>query len=240
MKSELEQHREYYSRTAKLYDQWHVNTEGAHDRALAFMVGLLDRLDTKSILDVGSGTGRALLYIKERRPDIRVLGVEPVRELRDIAYAKGLDPAELIDGDARELAFGEGEFDLVCEFGVLHHIRETRAVLSEMLRVGRQAIFLSDENYLAVGQGSKKLLKKALYGARLWGLVSRFRSGRNGYNFSEGDGLSYPYSVFEDFGVLRDRCSQIHVLNTDGDGTSPMWNATHVAILGIKDDRLRN
>jgi ubiquinone/menaquinone biosynthesis C-methylase UbiE len=93
-----------------------------------------------------------ITYVKKAKPDVMVMGVEPVQELREVAYAKGISPAELTDGDALDLRFGDGAFDLVCAFGVLHHIRTPEIAIGEMLRVAKKAIFLSDANNF--GQGS--------------------------------------------------------------------------------------
>ena len=104
------------------------------------LVGLLDYLAIGSLLDVGSGTGRVITYVKKAKPDLMILGVEPVQELREVAYEKGISPAELTDGDALDLRCGDGAFDLVCAFGVLHHIRTPEIAIGEMLRVAKKAI----------------------------------------------------------------------------------------------------
>ena len=141
-KNEVEMQQEYYSKSAGQYDSMHVNEQDEHFFALSFMVAMLDYLKVRSVLDVGSGTGRAIRYIKKHRPDIRIVGVEPVKELREVGYALGLSKEELIDGDATELKFSAREFDLVCEFGVLHHIKRPDIAVSEMLRVADKAIFI--------------------------------------------------------------------------------------------------
>jgi SAM-dependent methyltransferase len=83
----------------------HVDENDEHFFALSFMVAAIDYLQVRSILDVGSGTGRALHYIKRHRPDVRVLGIEPVKELREIGYNNGLSEEELIDGMQRKYNF---------------------------------------------------------------------------------------------------------------------------------------
>jgi ubiquinone/menaquinone biosynthesis C-methylase UbiE len=79
-----------------------------------------------------------LLKLKEKMPHIRAVGVEPSPAQRGIGYAKGLSENELVDGDAMRLAFAAGSFDLVCEFGVLHHIPRPELAISEMLRVAKK------------------------------------------------------------------------------------------------------
>lgn len=144
--SEINLQRRYYAETADKYDQWHLDPEDEHYLALSFLIGVIDYLQINSVLDIGSGTGRAIAYIKQNKPHLRVVGIEPVKELREIGYKKGLSDSELLDGDATALVFGDGEFDLVCEFGVLHHIRDHRNAVGEMLRVAKKAIFISDSN----------------------------------------------------------------------------------------------
>ncbi|MGA9669446.1 MAG: class I SAM-dependent methyltransferase, partial [Terracidiphilus sp.] len=144
--------RDYYAKAAVAYDQVHLHEGGEHSFALTFMLSTLESLEIQSILDIGSGTGRALLEIKRDMPGIAAVGIEPSPELRSVGHSKGLSEAELIDGDAMNLGFGDGSFDLVCEFAALHHIPVPSKAVSEMLRVSRKAIFISDSNNF--GQGS--------------------------------------------------------------------------------------
>src|SRR5271169_6054635 len=119
---EIEIQRAYYAQTAYRYDDTHVHEEGEHTFALRFLVAAVEYLGIQSILDVGSGTGRGLLEFARVIPGVTAMGVEPSAELREVGYSKGLSRSQLIDGDAMKLAFGDSSFDLVCEFGALHHI----------------------------------------------------------------------------------------------------------------------
>ena len=78
------------------------------------------------------------------------MGAEPSSELRNLAYEKGLSRDELTDGDAHNLAYQNGAFDLVCEFSILHHLPSPSNAIHEMLRVARKAIFISDANVFGV------------------------------------------------------------------------------------------
>ena len=60
---EIEMQRRYYAETANLYDTMHLNEQDEHFFALSFMVAALDYLKVRSILDIGSGTGRAIRYV---------------------------------------------------------------------------------------------------------------------------------------------------------------------------------
>jgi SAM-dependent methyltransferase len=232
--AEIDLQREYYVKTSAHYDEWHLNTGDEHYLALSFLGGILDYLKIDSILDVGSGTGRAIAYLKQEKPHVKVVGIEPVSELREIGYRKGLAEDELITGDATSIAFGAGEFDLVCEFGILHHIRNHQLAVAEMLRVAKKAIFVSDGNRFGQGSKMSRTAKRLIYSLGLWGAANYLKTGGKGYHLSEGDGLAYSYSVFDDYRLIRRYCQSVHILNTCDAEINPYSSAGHVALLGIK------
>jgi len=226
--------RAYYAETANSYDEMHVHECDEHSLALRFMLSMVEYCGVRSILDIGSGTGRSLLKIKLEKPGISVVGIEPSNELREVGYAKGLSAAELINGDAMNLAFDKGTFDLVCEFGALHHIPFPSKAVSEMLRVSRNCIFISDCNNFGRGTAVSRLLKQAFNAAGLWPLVYLSKTKGKGYCVSEGDGLAYSYSVFNDYKQIRKSCKSVYFLNTSDAGPNLYRRASHVALLGVK------
>ena len=231
---DVELQRRYYSRTASRYHAAHVRDPSEHDLALALLLGMLDYFEIQSILDVGSGTGRAILYIRKQRPDIDTIGIEPVAELRAVGHELGVPPELLIDGDATHLAYGDGQFDLVCAFGGLHHIRHPDIVVAEMLRVARKAVFISDVNNFGHGSSWSKFIKQTLRALHLWRVAVYIKTRGKGYMISESDGLTYSYSVFHSGEQIREQCDIIHMMNTAAGGVNPYRTASHVALLGIK------
>src|SRR5689334_21010633 len=109
--------RAHYTEIASHYDHAHDDPE--HGLALAFLDGALGHLSATSVLDVGAGTGRAMTFLRQRRAGLRVVGIEPVEELRRVGHRKGIPPSDLIDGDGYNLPFADGEFDVVCEIAML-------------------------------------------------------------------------------------------------------------------------
>ena len=228
--------REYYARTAAAYDGAHVCNaeETEHSIALAALIGLSFHYGLDSFLDVGCGTGRGVAELLKRRPEARVMGVEPVPELRAVAIGKGI-PANLIaEGDATQLSFEDGSFDCVCAFGILHHIRQPRAALREMVRVARKAVFISDLNNFGCGSALQRTVSQTLNAFGLWKAFQFLMTKGKGYKFSEGDGLHYSYSLYNDHRWLSSQCREVHVLNTKGRGVNPYRTCSHVALLGIK------
>lgn len=226
--------RQYYAGSAHKYEEMHVGEGDEHFFALAFLGATLRQLDIHSILDIGSGTGRAVRYLKKHHPDLKVVGLEPVKELRQIGYSLGLSESELIDGDATKLSFDTSEFDLVCEFGLLHHVPRPEVAVAEMLRVARKAIFISDSNNFGQGSPAIRLIKQLINRFGLWGFANFLKTKGKGYSISEGDGLAYSYSVFNNYDQIKSQCTRVHLLNTRDGAINPYATASHVALLGIK------
>ena len=226
--------RQYYAETADRYDSMHVHAGDEHYFALGVMLAAVDFYGIESVLDIGSGTGRAVAHVKRARPALRVMGVEPVGELRDIGYRNGISREELVAGDALALPFEDGAFDLVCEYGVLHHIKTPARAVAEMLRVAKKAVFIADSNNFGQGGAFARTMKQTFNALGLWPLVDFIKTRGRGYTISEGDGLAYSYSVFNDYGQVRAQCRSVHLVNTVDAGVNPYRTATHVALLGIK------
>src|SRR6185295_5369628 len=232
--SERELQKQYYAKTAEQYNSLHVSDSDEHSLALCVLLGISDFLGVKSILDVGSGTGRAIMRIRKARPGIVARGVEPVKELREIAYLQGASREEIVEGDAYALQFSDGSFDVVCEFGMLHHVRSPELAVKEMLRVARKAIFLSDSNNFGQGTSLSRGIKQALDVLGLWPIANLIKTRGRGYTITEGDGLAYSYSVFNNYRQIRRECKSVHLFNTSPAAINPYRTASHLVLLGLK------
>lgn len=192
--------RQYYSDTAGRYERMHAH-EGAGDAFSAKLLQAVVRLvDARSVLDVGAATGLSLRILKDALPHVSACGIEPVRELIAQAAASGLAaPGPIIQARGQALPFSDASFDVVCEFGILHHVPDPGAVAKEMLRVARKAVFISDSNRFGQGSRVHRIVKLLLFKSRLWGVFNHLRTFGKGFLFSEGDGLFYFYSVYDSF-----------------------------------------
>lgn len=225
--------RAYYESTARKYDAAHVHEKDEHYFALRFLEAAIGQYGIASVLDVGAGTGRVACYLKEKYPALRVVSIEPVKALREVGHSKGLTEEELIEGDATRLQFPDGAFDLVCEFGILHHVKNPTSVVAEMLRVGKVGIFISDSNNFGQGSCAARATKQFLNALGLWRIADWVKTKGKGYEITEGDGLAYSYSVFNNYAQIARAC-RTHIFNTEPAGINPYRTASHVALLGIK------
>jgi ubiquinone/menaquinone biosynthesis C-methylase UbiE len=233
--SEIEQQRQYYRKTALEYERRHVRQDDEHHRALEWLAGVVNSRGFSSVLDVGAGTGRVVAYLKKHAPAAKVVGIEPSDALRAVGYQNGLTLEDLLKGDATSLDYCDNDFDVVCEFGVLHHIRKPRVAVSEMLRVARRAVFISDDNHFAAGSRVVRVLKRSLRAFGLWNTAYKARTAGKGYRISEGDGISYPYSVFDDLDLIKRKCPSVFLMNTTASSGDLYRTANHVAVLALKN-----
>jgi ubiquinone/menaquinone biosynthesis C-methylase UbiE len=226
--------RQYYAETAAKYDAMQISDQDEHQFALAVLSAMIEYHGIKSVLDVGSGTGRALRYLKSRHPGVRFVGIEPVEALRKVGHAAGLSSDDLRDGDVNALQAADGEFDLVCEFAVLHHVPKPSQAVAEMLRVARKAIFISDANNFGQGGPLSRYLKQAINALGLWRAFDWLRTGGKGYHVSAGDGLFYSYSVYNNFRQIRKACRYVYQANTTDAGQDLYRSSPSVSILALK------
>jgi ubiquinone/menaquinone biosynthesis C-methylase UbiE len=100
---------------------------------------LLDLPIHSHVLDVGCGNGGISFHLAERRPDLRITGIdfEPksIEDASFFAERNGIKNLNFEQGDAHQLRFDEGMFDgVVCQT-MLTHVRDAQSVVREMARV---------------------------------------------------------------------------------------------------------
>jgi SAM-dependent methyltransferase len=96
-----------------------------------------------TVLDVGCGDGEIAWLLNQRRPDLKLTGVDVlVREQTHV-------PVTPFDG--RTLPFADDSFDVLTFIDVLHHCERPVELLAEARRVARQAIVIKDHSLQGVG-----------------------------------------------------------------------------------------
>jgi len=236
---EVDAQRNYYSRTAVRYDEMHGTGDIAHMLALHVLAGYIKFYNISSILDVGAGTGRAMFWLQQRFPRLTIKGIEPVEALRKQGFAKGISCGDLLPGDVYALEFPDDHFDLVCEFAVLHHVREPQRAIREMSRVAARMVCISDCNFVGQGSALLRWIKAGIFVSGLWPLANWIKTRGKGYTLSQGDGLAYSYSVFQDVPTLRKNWRTLRITSTEGksDATAPGPVLTAAQLLLVATDK---
>lgn len=90
-----------------------------------------------AVLDIACGTGTLLAEIEKRRPDdgARIAGVDLSPGMLAEARRKLAEGTIVVAGDANQLPFRAGAFDLALSVSALHHWRDPAGVLREARRV---------------------------------------------------------------------------------------------------------
>jgi SAM-dependent methyltransferase len=102
-------------------------------------------LGTERALDSGTGAGTLALALA---PLVReVVGVDLVPELLEAARRSAPGNVTFLEGDATQLPFDAGEFDLACSRRTIHHIARPELAVAELARVTRPGgrVFVTDQ-----------------------------------------------------------------------------------------------
>jgi SAM-dependent methyltransferase len=229
MKSEVKDpvlaQRRYYTETASRYDAMHAHEAVDDDAGMQMLLSILRTLDVRSLLDVGSATGRGLPRLAEGLSNALICGVEPVEALVRQGISSGVNrglPLLLASGDA--LPFADKSFDAVCEFGILHHVPEPARIIEEMLRVARNVVVISDANRFGQGPLPLRIVKLLLYKLKLWNVFDFLRTRGKRYQVSEGDGVFYSYSVYDNYHQIQHWAESIYLFPI---GETRSWSWFH-------------
>ena len=201
--------RRYYTENAQRYEHMHSH-EGSQDGFSAqFVPAMLRMLGARSVLDVGTATGKGMRDLKEALPEL---------------FGNLAGGGAILQASGEALPFQDGSFDVVCEFGILHHVGDPAAVVKEMLRVAGKAVFISDSNRFGQGSLAMRVIKLALYKFRLWNAYNYLRTGGRRYRITEGDGLAYSYSVYDSLEQVAQWADRVVLVPLPGDDhKSPSW-----------------
>jgi demethylmenaquinone methyltransferase / 2-methoxy-6-polyprenyl-1,4-benzoquinol methylase len=152
-KQKSQEQKDYYNKTAKDYDKWHIETASAKIIDAWNFKNLKKFVNNKKInkaLDLACGTGRIsnnLLNISDQ-----VYGVDISEEVLKIAKQK-YPQLKLTQSEVTNLPYDNNYFDLVIINGSLHHFFAVEETLTEAYRVlkpGGLFVLLGEpnQNYL--------------------------------------------------------------------------------------------
>jgi SAM-dependent methyltransferase len=114
-------------------------------RKIEFLHDLLPR--EGRAIEIGCGSARLLARVR-RAAGVRAFALDPSPHALQLAARTAAAfeaPMTRLSGDAVQLPFPDGAFDLVLSGGLLEHFEEPRTVVSEMVRVLRPGgVFYAD------------------------------------------------------------------------------------------------
>ena len=127
----------------------------------------VSRGNAASVLEIGCGQGVGSKIIYRLFNPVQYVGVDLDPRMINRARKKGsgLRNARYLQGDASNLEFPDGTFDLVVDFGIVHHIpnwKDALAEVSRTLKKGGEFLFeeLPIETWnRGIGKPLKKLLE---------------------------------------------------------------------------------
>lgn len=105
------------------------------------LADFIGRIQQRDILDVGTGTGRAALYLA--RAGAKVTAVDASEAMLDVARARAKAEGANVRfqvGDAHALDFADKSFDVVVCLRVLMHTPRWRTCVAELCRVAGRLV----------------------------------------------------------------------------------------------------
>ena len=126
-----EEYRDVYARLPRVQSETD-NSIACMDRIARDMVG-------ETALDVGCGTGYLLHVLAERRPAMKLTGVDFIIDDETRKRAPGIAFQE---ANIETLPFADGAFDTVICTHVLEHILDFRKALDELRRVAAKRLII--------------------------------------------------------------------------------------------------
>ncbi len=133
------------------------------------LAAFLDPLPGRTVLDVGTGTGRAAIALGRR--GARVTGVDASPEMLAVATRRARDAGVDVrfrEGDAHALDAGPSEYDYVVCLRVLMHTPDWKRALGELCRVARRRLVF-DYPAAASAAAAQSLARRVVhvFGARV-------------------------------------------------------------------------
>lgn len=133
--------RQFFDGLAPKYDKLNeVLSLGQHTRYKKEMIESADIKDGDRILDLCTGSGDIALFIAQKYPNCKIVGIDASEKMLEIARERtaGLKNVQFQKGDVLDLDFQENEFDVtIISFG-LRNLADIEKGILEMKRVTRE------------------------------------------------------------------------------------------------------
>ncbi|MFT5398339.1 MAG: malonyl-CoA O-methyltransferase [Planctomycetota bacterium] len=147
--------KKFFNRAAKSYDNSAILQEEVLSRLLQRLQYI--RHQPATIVDIGTGTGRAISGLQKAYPRARVYSIDIAIEMLGQARARYrfLSKPRLINADMEQLPFAAASFDLVFSSLALQWSNDLSATLAGLARIGKPGSLLL---FASFGPGTLKEL----------------------------------------------------------------------------------
>lgn len=122
----------FFERIAKDWDSWESPETFA---AMKKMVEKFDLPSEATVLDVGCGTGNIIHFMKEKKPECRIIGLDYAFGMLNCAAQKGMVKLVLLQADALKAPFHDNSFDRLICFSCFPHFQNKKIILNEFYRL---------------------------------------------------------------------------------------------------------
>ena len=132
--------KELFAPIGPTYERWgSILSFGQDPRWRRFLVSRIDAGPLDTVLDVATGTA-AVARELVRQKDCYVVGIDQSAGMleegrRRVALEAAAKKIRLLEGDARELPFDDGQFDALTFTYLLRYVEDPAATLRELARV---------------------------------------------------------------------------------------------------------
>lgn len=105
------------------------------------VLGILKSVNPTSVLDIGSGRGRALWPMLETLPEADFLCIDQVEwrcEIINAVHNGGIKRVQAVPGNILDIPYRNNYFDVVTALEVIEHIPLARDALYQIMRLAKQ------------------------------------------------------------------------------------------------------
>jgi ubiquinone/menaquinone biosynthesis C-methylase UbiE len=190
--------------------------------------------NVRSVLDVGTGTGRSLGWLRQTNAALELFGLEPSPNMIELAR-RNLPTATVKQGIGEDIPYESKSIDVVIATGIMHHVDYPNRVIDEMFRVARKGVLISDHNNYAFGGPLAQRIRMGLKVCGLLKAATFIKQGFNSQGYSEEDGWWYPYSLFENYSQISNLSRKLFIFPTrraTGEGNI-LFSQSHFAIVAL-------
>ena len=198
-KTRKEVHEDFWDESLQLSNE--IKEKGPVSRNLQSLLALLiNKIDFKTVAEVGCGQGARLGYVKKMRPNAMCSGLDISKTA--IAGAKKNYPAFAFEVLDIEQDSSRKKYDLVLCMDVVEHVKDDKRALKNIRKMTKKYLILSTiQGRMRTNEGPEGHLRNYKYSD----LINKIKG--SGFNILEVIEWGYPFysPIYRDILEISDR-----------------------------------